>query len=977
MVRNDLVKVFNDTIKRCNETPLSRKTEYAKASSKVYFENFSADRRSYRSNPADVIVEENTSFATALKYKSFGKVAVLNFANPENPGGGVINGAMAQEECLCRCSNLYPCLAEQKIFNDYYGYHRRRRDEFYTDRLIYTKNITVFKDENYKILPEEKWFDLDIITCAAPYIGKRKYTNRVALLNTFKSRIRNIFEVAIANKVDVIILGAFGCGAFKNPPVIVASAFHEVIDENIFLSIFSGIVFAIKVDNEAENKNLCEFSDEFNDIQLTENCPEYHLPEIELPNGKIIPAVVIGDCKGPSGIRMDEVKVNFSNGAYSAALYESENNVMLQREFMKWQYHNPYFGKQFSILGDSISTLEGYNPKGYKVFYSGENCEKSGVNEIEDTWWGKVINYFGGELLVNNSWSGSRVTKLPGREQLFPSGCSDERTSSLHIGAVKPDVIIVHLGTNDWARGVKLRSETGNYGDIEENFEQAYSMMLDKVRRNYPVAEIWCCTLCETYIAEKTSFKFPHTYAGIHVEAYNEIVRDMARQKHCKLIDLYDYHMPYDSIDGSHPTRKGMSTIATAVVWAVSGTETDIFMDYKNNQQKVKRESFMRKKCKICGTEVAEEAKFCHKCGASEFDNSFWENTTVLNQPDSLPPHLPPQTSEKKKIGLIIGAAVGAFLLLIIIIAVIASGSNKKNVGQPMGSLTDDKQEISYKLTEGEAAGIAEERIKRFARLESIGIVCDYDPIEVPSDSDGYTMGGEKNAVCSCCKTPEEAKEHLHQYLDAKYDEMFSEIFLYPSPGELYLFSRNDGQTYYQKIKLQSWDNDKIIVAAEKWVEIEHMGNYLFTIEQRDGKYLITDCVEIEEPIQTPETPAQTPEAPAQTPETPTQTSQAPVQTPEDNNISEEQARKLAERIDGTYAEETNYQIGYTLETMVRDMTGLEYYLFRVRWLVEDHWSTIGGIAISVDGRQWKSVDIYQNYKDGDTIKEVFEEGMF
>ncbi len=293
----------------------------------------------------------------------------------------------------------------------------------------------------------------------------------------------------------------------------------------------------------------------------------------------------------------------------------------------------------------------------------------------------------------------------------------------------------------------------------------------------------------------------------------------------------------------------------------------------------------MRKKCKICGTEVAEEAKFCHKCGASEFDNSFWENTTVLNQPDSLPPHLPPQTSEKKKIGLIIGAAVGAFLLLIIIIAVIASGSNKKNVGQPMGSLTDDKQEISYKLTEGEAAGIAEERIKRFARLESIGIVCDYDPIEVPSDSDGYTMGGEKNAVCSCCKTPEEAKEHLHQYLDAKYDEMFSEIFLYPSPGELYLFSRNDGQTYYQKIKLQSWDNDKIIVAAEKWVEIEHMGNYLFTIEQRDGKYLITDCVEIEEPIQTPETPAQTPEAPAQTPETPTQTSQASVQTPKDDNI--------------------------------------------------------------------------------------------
>lgn len=69
-----------------------------------------------------------------------------------------------------------------------------------------------------------------------------------------------------------------------------------------------------------------------------------------------------------------------------------------------------------------------------------------------------VIDFFDGELLVNNSWSGSRVTKLVGNEGLFPSGCSDERTSALHINSVKPDVIIIYLGINDWGFWSKDRN---------------------------------------------------------------------------------------------------------------------------------------------------------------------------------------------------------------------------------------------------------------------------------------------------------------------------------------------------------------------------------------------------------------------------------------------------------------------------------------------------------------------------------------
>ena len=94
--------------------------------------------------------------------------------------------------------------------------------------------------------------------------------------------------------------------------------------------------------------------------------------------------------------------------------------------------------------------------------------------------------------------------------------------------------------------------------------------------------------------------------------------------------------------------------------------------------------------------------------------------------------------------------------------------------------------------------------------------------------------------------------------------------------------------------------------------------------------------------------------------------------------ITEDQAKKLAQKIDGTYADEVGYPIGYTLEAMIKDSSGMEYYLFRVRWLVENsHWSTIDGVAISVDGKKWKKVDIYQNYTDGEAIQEVYDEGTF
>lgn len=599
MNNNELIQCFYDSV-NISEHILKSETEKAMKSNKVYKENFVARKKNVKRVHKDIFnylsVESNTSFNAAKKYLQYGKTAVLNFANPHNPGGGVHNGAMAQEECLCRSSNLYLCISNKNVFKDYYLYHKDMNHYFFSDRLIYTKGVTVFKDDSDvpQIMPKNKWFNVDVITCAAPYIAKRKYTNKTALKELFKGRIKNIFEAAIDNDVEVVILGAFGCGAFKNPPEVVAKAFHEVIDENNYGNYFKKIVFAIPKGN-----NFYRFDDEF--------FGEYHTTVLVTPPMPLIEPL--------------------------RSKCENHNYFM---DYDSWKRRNKYYGKQFSVLGDSISTLAGYNPKGYKVFYDSENCERSGVKEMQDTWWGKVIDFFGGELLINNSWSGCRVTRLEYNGPLFPSGCSDERTAALHISDVKPDVILVYLGTNDWANGIPTLEYWENSRDYEnwlgtmllpneECFDVAYDQMLTKLRANYPNAEIWCCTLNITFVSSNSSFKFPYKYGGTHIEEYNQIIKDTADMNNCKIIDLYSYHIPYDSIDGSHPNADGMNTLATLIIREIGGKEVKQFMDIENEKDE---NNF----CLYCGKTIKAESNFCPYCGKSLNRNPEFDMCPNCNQ---------------------------------------------------------------------------------------------------------------------------------------------------------------------------------------------------------------------------------------------------------------------------------------------------------------------------------------------------------
>ena len=571
MRRKELIACFQNTLQMSKEGNIDKSTTISIQSNKVYKENFISAVK-MKCEHGGVSVYSETTFHIAKSFCQFGRVAVLNFANPEYPGGGIWNGAMAQEECLCRSSNLYACISNENVFEEFYDYHRDLKNHFYSDRLIYTKDVLVFKNDDAvpQLLPQENWFNVDVITCAAPYIAKRKYTNSTALLSLLKKRIKNIFEAARDNNVDVIVLGAFGCGAFKNPPLIVASAFKQVMEENNYFTAFKQIVFAIKPTGNMCS-NLMTFREQFS-LYIAE-----------------------GECcllQYPVERRFTRMPTLFK-----------ERFVTDEQKFFSWQEKNIYYGKQFAIIGDSISTLEGYNPRGYKVFYTGENCEKSNVICMEDTWWDKVISYFGGELLINNSWSGSRVTKLSNSKELFPSGCSDERTSSLHINDVKPDIIIVYLGTNDWAFGVNTGSETRILRENDnEFFSDAYDIMLKKLIANYPKSEIWCCTLSETYISKNSNFSFPHSYAGTHIEEYNDIIREAVKRNSCNLIDLYEYKMPYDTIDGSHPTSDGMNTIAEMIISSMAKKEC--LEDEHEYELIGQNGDYDFYKCTKCGKEV-------------------------------------------------------------------------------------------------------------------------------------------------------------------------------------------------------------------------------------------------------------------------------------------------------------------------------------------------------------------------------------
>lgn len=211
---------------------------------------------------AEVIVSKRRSFEAASAYK--GKnVCVLNFASATNPGGGVTRGSSAQEEALCRCSTLYFNISDGKTSSQFHALHKQAlrnnvMDSTYNDDCIFTPGVVVFKSDTDvpAMLPENAWYSVDVISCAAPNLranpsnamnpgsGSKapKLTER-QLFDLHYKRMCRILDLAKKEQEEVVILGAFGCGAFQNPPRVVAEAMAAVVKKYRF--DFEIIEFAV------------------------------------------------------------------------------------------------------------------------------------------------------------------------------------------------------------------------------------------------------------------------------------------------------------------------------------------------------------------------------------------------------------------------------------------------------------------------------------------------------------------------------------------------------------------------------------------------------------------------------------------------------------------------------------------------------------------------------------------------------------
>ena len=258
--RSERIAVFKDTLSWIEaDKELSDSVTEAKKNTHVFYEDqypaFDANRR----RDTVITVTQDRSFQAAMRLRQenpTAKIAVMNFANAFHPGGGVASGCTAQEECLCRTSTLYPLLDRRTLRDTFYKHHIDRNDPKATDSLIYTEGVVICKtDEDLpRRMEKQDWVTVDVITIAAPdlressnpyvpIVNGGSYMNDAELYGYHVKRAIHMLTCAASMKAEILVLGAFGCGAFQNNPKVVARAFRTALNE--FPKVFEKIEFAV------------------------------------------------------------------------------------------------------------------------------------------------------------------------------------------------------------------------------------------------------------------------------------------------------------------------------------------------------------------------------------------------------------------------------------------------------------------------------------------------------------------------------------------------------------------------------------------------------------------------------------------------------------------------------------------------------------------------------------------------------------
>lgn len=232
------------------------------------------------------------------------------------------------------------------------------------------------------------------------------------------------------------------------------------------------------------------------------------------------------------------------------------DEVSILRQFLA----STLAGKKISILGDSISTFQGWIPSNNVSFYprSGNN-----VTNVNDTWWKQLIDALGMRLEVNNSWSGSRVTGTD-------SSSGVTRASLL---GTNPDIIIVWMGINDFNNEVGIGTWDGTTAlpTSRTTFREAYAIMLNTILSTYPTTKVYCCTLPDTERSGASTNPPEINDAGVALKTWNDAIRDVANAMQVEIIELskcgiHWHNLNIYTADELHPNKAGMDIITNFLI---------------------------------------------------------------------------------------------------------------------------------------------------------------------------------------------------------------------------------------------------------------------------------------------------------------------------------------------------------------------------------------------------------------------------
>jgi len=225
---------------------ISKEIAHAKSGTRLYSPEIAPDAcENIQQVETRMSVFNETAFSAIRRLAGSGAHAgCLNFASAKNPGGGFLGGAEAQEEALARASALYPCLL---MAPEYYERNRASRSCIYLDVAIFSPLVPFFRDDAGTLLEEP--ILASVITAPAPNAGavaRNEPENLAHVEPALMRRARLVLEIARAHQVRKLILGAWGCGVFRNDPGLVATVFAKLLQSPVYFNnVFDEVVFAV------------------------------------------------------------------------------------------------------------------------------------------------------------------------------------------------------------------------------------------------------------------------------------------------------------------------------------------------------------------------------------------------------------------------------------------------------------------------------------------------------------------------------------------------------------------------------------------------------------------------------------------------------------------------------------------------------------------------------------------------------------